>query len=383
MTPATAADFSNSLMSLITNVAFVAGGAFLASMAVTLWLVHSASKHAHLSGDTDLSGPQKFHARSVPRIGGVGIAVGLLLAALIQLFVSAGQEPPGLWILLCAVPAFASGLQEDLTKTVSPRRRLLFTALAALLGVFLLEAVINRTDIPGVDTIVAYPFVAAAVTVFAVAGVVNAVNIIDGFNGLAAMCCVLIFGSLAIVAFSVGDTPLALFSLAGAAAVIGFFVWNFPLGLIFLGDGGAYLLGFLVAEISILLIHRNLQVSPLFPLLLCIYPIFETIFSIYRKKLLRGISPGVPDGLHLHMIIYKRLVRWAVGNREAKELTRRNSMTSPYLWSLCMLSAVPAVIFWDNTPVLAAFIGLFIASYLYLYWSIIRFKSPRWLVFRK
>jgi UDP-N-acetylmuramyl pentapeptide phosphotransferase/UDP-N-acetylglucosamine-1-phosphate transferase len=132
-----------------------------------------------------------------------------------------------------------------------------------------------------------------------------------------------------------------------------------------------------------LLLHRNPQVSPMFPLLLCIYPVFETVFSIYRRKILRDVSPGLPDGLHLHSLVYRRLIRWAVGNKSAKALTRRNSMTSPYLWMLCMTAVVPAVLFWDNTPVLAAFVLLFGITYVVLYWRIVRFKSPRWLVFRR
>jgi hypothetical protein len=76
------------------------------------------------------------------------------------------------------------------------------------------------------------------------------------------------------------------------------------------------------------------------------------------------------------------MMRWAVGNRSAKALTRRNSMTSPYLWCLCMMSVVPAVLFWDNTPVLAVFLVLFGASYIALYWRIVRFRAPRWLIFQ-
>jgi hypothetical protein len=87
----------------------------------------------------------------------------------------------------------------------------------------------------------------------------------------------------------------------------------------------------------------------------------------------------VPDGIHLHSLIYRRVMRWAVGDRSARELTRRNSMSAPYLWLLCMLSIAPAVIFWDSTPVLAMFLVMFVASYLTLYWRIVRFKAPRWL----
>jgi UDP-N-acetylmuramyl pentapeptide phosphotransferase/UDP-N-acetylglucosamine-1-phosphate transferase len=197
------------------------------------------------------------------------------------------------------------------------------------------------------------------------------------------MCVVIMLIGLAYVAFAVDDRLIALLALTGVGATLGFFVWNFPAGLVFLGDGGAYFLGFYVAELAILLLHRNPAVSPMFPLLLCIYPVFETLFSIYRRKWLRGAPVGMPDGAHLHSLIYRRFLRWAAGDRSARELTRRNSMTSPYLWMLCSLSVVPAVLWFDSTPIQAGVIFLFGACYVLLYWRIVRFKAPRWLAFRR
>jgi UDP-N-acetylmuramyl pentapeptide phosphotransferase/UDP-N-acetylglucosamine-1-phosphate transferase len=275
--------------------------------------------------------------------------------------------------------AFAVGLVEDITKTVSPGKRLLATAVSALLAAWWLGAAITRTDIPGLDHVVAFAAGSTVLTVLAVAGIANSVNIIDGFNGLASMCTVIMLLALAYVAFEVGDPLVAALALAAIGAVLGFFVWNFPAGLIFLGDGGAYFLGFWLAEVSLLLLVRNPQVSPLFPLLVCIYPVFETLFSIYRRKFLRAVPPSMPDGIHLHSLIYRRILRWAVGDRSAKALTRRNSMTSPFLWTLCMLSVIPAVLFWDSTPMMVLFLALFGLSYSALYWRIVRFRSPRWL----
>jgi UDP-N-acetylmuramyl pentapeptide phosphotransferase/UDP-N-acetylglucosamine-1-phosphate transferase len=185
------------------------------------------------------------------------------------------------------------------------------------------------------------------------------------------------------VASQAGDLPIMMCALAGLGAVLGFFVWNFPAGLIFLGDGGAYFLGFYVAELSILLLHRNAVVSPLFPLLMCIYPIFETVFSMYRRRVIRGRPVGMPDGVHLHSLVYRRLLRWAAGDRTARALTRRNSMTAPYLWLLCMTSVIPAMLFWNNSAVLGLFIALFGATYVFLYARIVRFKAPGWLIFRR
>ena len=356
---------------------------FLVAAVSTLLLVRSAKRHAHLSNDHDVSGPQKFHATPVPRVGGLGIIVGILAAeAALGYYDPETARLFGL-LLLCALPTFASGLAEDVTKNVSPRRRLLFTAVSALLGVFVIHAVIDHIGFSAIDPLFAMTWFACIATVFAISGVTNAVNIIDGFNGLAAMCVVMMLGAIGYVAFQVGDHAVLAISLAIAGAVLGFFVWNFPAGLIFLGDGGAYFLGFAVSEVAVLLIHRNRSVSPMFPLLICIYPIFETLFSIYRKKFIRKMSPGVPDGVHLHMLVYKRLMRWMVGRSDAKALTRRNSMTSPYLWCLCMMSVIPAVFLWSNSLELLACITGFALLYVILYWRIVRFRTPRWLVSSK
>jgi UDP-N-acetylmuramyl pentapeptide phosphotransferase/UDP-N-acetylglucosamine-1-phosphate transferase len=130
-------------------------------------------------------------------------------------------------------------------------------------------------------------------------------------------------------------------------------------------------------------LRRNPNISPLFPLLVCIYPIFETVFSMYRRKFVRGRAVGLPDGVHLHSLIYRRLMRWAVGDRSAKALTKRNSATAPYLWMLCMLSVIPAVLFWDNSAVLGIFIVLFGATYVILYSRIVRFRAPNWMIVRR
>ena len=353
--------------------------AFVVSLAATLLAIRSARAFAHFEKHDQPGGPQRFHVRPAARIGGLGILAGVLAGVTVAWQADPAAGATGFLLVACGLPAWFAGLAEDLTKDVSPRRRLLASALSALLGVWLLDAVIVRTAIPGLDWIVSFPVGAAAVSVFAVTGVANAVNIIDGFNGLASMCGVLILLSLSYVAFQVGDLLLVWLALAGVGALFGFFVWNFPAGLIFLGDGGAYFLGFYIAELGILLLHRNPTVSPMFPLLLCIYPVFETVFSIYRRRFLREHSPGVPDGIHLHSLIYRRVMRWAAGERNARALTRRNSMTSPYLWLLCMVGIVPALLWWDSTPILGSFIVLFGVVYVSLYWRIVRFRSPRWL----
>jgi UDP-N-acetylmuramyl pentapeptide phosphotransferase/UDP-N-acetylglucosamine-1-phosphate transferase len=357
--------------------------AVLASLVVTAWVVRMGHAQPGRMADSDFSGPQKFHERPVPRVGGLGIAAGLWAAAGSLWMVDPSQLGlPALLLLACGLPAFLAGLTEDLTKQVSPAQRLVFTGLSAVLALFVLGNGITRTDLPGLDWLVAFAPFAAVLTVFAVVGVANSINLIDGFNGLASTCVAIMLLGLAAVAWRVGDPLVLSLALAGVGAVLGFLVWNFPRGLVFLGDGGAYFLGFYLAELALLLLARNPAVSPLFPLLLVVYPVFETVFSMYRRKVLKGRPIGQPDGAHLHSLIFRRFLRSDFAKLDADERTRRNSMTSPYLWLLSLMSVGPAVWFWDSSAWLLAGVVLFGCSYLALYWRIVRFRGPRWMMLR-
>ncbi len=331
-------------------------------------IVRYEALHANWSFDPVKTGPQKFHATPIPRIGGLGVMAGLFVsgAALLATDQGAPSEQFG-YLLFASLPAFLGGITEDITKNVSVLARLALTMLAAACGAWLLGGVIPRLDVPGLDVLLRWTPFAIAFTVFAVGGVANAINIIDGYNGLAAGHGVIVLGALAYVSAVVGDNFLLVSVLAMMGAMLGFLVWNYPKGRVFLGDGGAYLLGFWLAELSVLLVVRHPEVSPWFPLLLLAYPIFETLFSIYRRKILQGVSPGQPDGLHLHQAIYTRLNRIPASDSDPGSVTRRNSMVAPYSWLISLCCAVPAVVFWRDTSWLVAMSLIFCAGYLWLY----------------
>jgi UDP-N-acetylmuramyl pentapeptide phosphotransferase/UDP-N-acetylglucosamine-1-phosphate transferase len=210
------------------------------------------------------------------------------------------------------------------------------------------------------------------------AGITNSYNIIDGFNGLACMIGIITLCAIAYVAFRNNDYTIIFIAIATISSLLGFFIWNFPRGLIFLGDGGAYFLGFTVGVLSILVVIRNPSVSPWFACLINIYPIFETLFSIWRKKFVKKISPGVPDGAHLHMLIYGRIAR-LIASPKQNVYFSNNSRTSPFLWLLSSLAVFPAIIWWENSLVLAFLTSLFCFFYIYVYRLIVFFKTPKWL----
>ncbi|WP_114690340.1 MraY family glycosyltransferase [Polynucleobacter necessarius] len=357
---------------------------FLTSLLITLWVIRNSHLHSKFSADSDISGIQKFHTHAVPRIGGLGILLGLFIALAVRHFENETIGKFGFILIASSLPAFLSGFLEDITKKVGVKVRLIATFIAAAIAGHLLGGWLTSVQLLGIDNLMlAYPAIAIGITCFAVAGVANAFNIIDGYNGLSSMVAIIILGGLAYVAFQVGDAQIMIAALAMIGALLGFLAWNYPRGLIFLGDGGSYLIGFWIAELSVLLTARHPEVSKWFPLLLCIYPIFETLFTIYRRVILKRVHPGMPDASHLHQLIYRRVVRWDDGGNDRRMLIYRNSMTSPYLWLICLLGVIPAVLFWRYHLALKGFAILFAISYAWIYWGIVRYKIPEYLVNRR
>jgi UDP-N-acetylmuramyl pentapeptide phosphotransferase/UDP-N-acetylglucosamine-1-phosphate transferase len=359
---------------------------FLVSFGASALLTMMVIRQARLHGaaiDADFLGVQKNHAHEVARIGGLPIFVAMALSGGISFLANPGMTPWLMSLLLCGSLAFLGGILEDYTGKVSPRRRLVMTMAAALLAYYLVDAKLDRIDLPFASWRISTAWVTLPLTVLAVAGIANAVNIIDGFNGLASVVTICMLISLSYVAWQVGDVFVLSAALMVAGATAGFLIWNYPIGLIFLGDGGAYFIGFMLGELALLLVMRNPAVSTWYAALLLIYPAFETVFSAYRRMFLRGKSPALPDGIHLHSLIFRRIVQWAIGRKEARALVRRNSLTSPYLWMFSLMAVIPATLFWKHTWVLIFFCLLFVVSYVWLYARIVRFKSPRWLIIRK
>ena len=357
---------------------------FFVALAAAVLVIRMPLRHA---GQYDESKPQRFHVGDVPRVGGVCVFAGMVCGWLVA--VAAGALGDRLntdidWIfvvpwIVVLIPAVFGGAYEDVTQRLSARYRLTLTAISAALACGLMGLSVNRLGLPGIDSmLLAMPWAGIVLAFIAISGLPHAFNIIDGYNGLAATVALLMCLAITHVALQLGDRQLAAMVICMAGATAGFLLLNYPRGLIFAGDGGAYLWGLIVAVASIVLVQRHNQVSPWFPMLLLIYPVWETVFSIYRK-LVRGGSPGVADALHFHQLIYRRIVRRVFHDDAARRMLMRNNRTSPYLWSFTLLTVVPAIMFWTNTPVLIAFCFLFVLSYIAVYVAIVRFKIPKWL----
>lgn len=330
--------------------------ALLSTLLVTFLLVVTKHHHGHLTLDSTI-GVQKFHVEPTPRVGGVGIYIGVLLA---WAMVSHKPVKDMLGtILLASIPALAFGLLEDITKRVGVLPRLLATMVGGVVAWLLTGIAVNRLDVQGLDWIMAFTPVAVLFTAFAISGLVNAINIIDGFNGLASGASIIMLSGLAAISFTAGDTELASACFVFGGAILGFGLLNWPFGKIFLGDGGAYFVGFGIAWLSVLLLTRNANVSAWSLLLVGAYPVVEVLFSIVRRQR-RRLSPGSPDRLHLHSLVKRRVVPRLLP--DATDLIK-NSTTGTIMWLAALVPVVIACAWPHNTAVLAA--AFAICTFLY------------------
>ncbi|MDB5885319.1 MAG: glycosyl transferase, family 4 [Polaromonas sp.] len=339
-------------MNLDLLSALVAGSI---ALLVALLLVRTQHWHGHLSMDSD-EGVQKFHTSPTPRVGGIAIAVGVVAG---YLFANIGSQTLLGPLILAGIPAFAFGLLEDMTKRVSVRTRLLATMGCGVLGWAITGYSITDANMPGLDWLLGFTVISVLFTAFAVGGVANAINIVDGFNGLAAGTVIIILTAFGVMTTALGDHDLALVCLILAGAVAGFLVVNWPLGKIFLGDGGAYFVGFALAWLAVLILARHAEVSAWAPMLVCGFPILEVLFSILRRRR-RNLSPGDPDRLHLHSLVKRRVARALFPN--ANSLVR-NSVTGAIMWMAALVPAAIAVTWSTDTTMLV--MGFVVCALLY------------------
>ncbi len=335
--------------------------AFATSLLLAFVIVATQRLHGHFTHDGQ-TGVQKLHKAPTPRIGGVALLGGTVMGG-----TALPDEAQDLWwlILLSGAPAFVFGLTEDLTKRVGVKTRLLATIIAGLIFCLASGYHINRLGIPGLDFMFGLWLPAVLFTAFAIGGIANAINIIDGVNGLASGTSIIILSGFAILAWQVGDGPILGACLVGIGALAGFFLMNFPMGKIFLGDAGAYATGFVLAVVAVALPMRNPDLSPLIGLLALSYPVIETMVSIHRRLVRSGTHPGQADRLHLHSLIYRSRALHLARLFGAPNL--RNAATGLIVMTLPLISCVLMVAFATNTALILAAIAVILLVYLRVY----------------
>jgi UDP-N-acetylmuramyl pentapeptide phosphotransferase/UDP-N-acetylglucosamine-1-phosphate transferase len=351
--------------------AITLAGFLIASMAA--WILSRMSDKSSVGIDR-ASGVQKFHVRPTSRLGGVAIVFGIFAGVCVS------NDALSWSLMLCAIPVFAGGLVEDVTHRVGPNARLLLAIVSASAGYIWLGIGVHHTDVWPVDQLLKWPFAGYLVTMLVVAGFTNGVNIIDGFHGLAAGTVGIMMASFLAIAIQAGDAVMIQLCGLSIACVAGFLLFNWPWGKIFLGDAGAYLLGFWVVEVGLLLVSRNPTISPMAPVVVGIFPLIETLFTMYRRKFVRNHPVNHPDALHLHTLVYRRLVSSPLRHNTHALKNQANARVAWYFWLPATGFGALAVTFQSRTAILLVLMLAYLALYLWLYRRLVQFRAPRWMI---
>jgi len=283
----------------MTTIIFVFFIAFLLSLLLTPIVLRVANRF----NIVDVPKDRKVHDRPIPRLGGVAMffafMVSLALLALNrEMFLDvAGKEPRLPLFLVGLTAAFLLGLWDDIRRLSSGTKFLG----QLLIGVFSFYAGINVTlvSIPFIGSI-SLGYLALPVTVFWFLLVINAINLIDGLDGLASGICLFVSITIMVVCLLENKLVEAIGFAALGGALIGFLRYNFNPASIFMGDGGSYFLGYFIAALSILgAIKSQVATAILIPVIALGVPLIDTLFAPVRRFAL-GRKMFQPDKSHLH-----------------------------------------------------------------------------------
>lgn len=345
--------------------------------ALATWLLFRLSEVRSIGHDSE-KGVQKFHVNPTSRLGGIAIFLGHAVS-LLAVSRSSEFDHYSFWFLLSVIPVWLAGLTEDVTRKVGPTLRLVMATLSAAWLFGALGVSVNRTDVWPIDMLLSIPGAPLCVTLLVVAGFTHSMNIVDGFHGLACGLAIIALSGLAYMSWKVVDILLLQMCLISVAVLFGFFVFNWPKGSIFLGDAGAYFIGFWVVELGILLAIRNPQISPMAPVVAGLLPLIETLFSIYRRNIVRNHPVNQPDALHLHTLIYRRILFNPASTYTAKQLNAVNSKVALFFWMPATVFTFFSCIFAERTEAQLALMLIYLGMYNWLYHRLVRFKSPTFM----
>lgn len=277
--------------------------AFLAAIAVVLLVTPIVNDLGQKAGFVDRPNERKIHSRPMVRLGGVSIFLGNLVALLIVWNAGGFGVLPQpaeyeIWgVTLGGVAFFLIGLADDLL-TLPALLRLVLQFLVAGI-VWAVGVKIRIITVPFVG-IVDLGWLSLPLTTVWLVGIANAINFIDGVDGLAAGVSGIAASAMFFVCILMGEPEAGLLAAALAGGALGFLRYNFNPAQIFMGDGGAYFMGFTLAGLGVIgLVKAYTAVAILLPLLILAVPIVDTSTVVFNR-LLKGQSPFAPDQKHLH-----------------------------------------------------------------------------------
>jgi len=273
--------------------------AFLMTFIASLFLVPLVRQVALNLNITAKPDARRIHKKVTPLMGGLAVYSAFMLGALFTLPVDRqfmAMLIGGFIIVLC-------GVIDDMVE-MKARYKLFFQIISALIVIFYGQINLGNINLP-LGIRIEFGGISTFITILWIVGITNAVNLIDGLDGLCAGVSAIILATFAMLAFSMGRMDIVLISLLLCGAIVGFLFYNFHPASIFMGDTGALFIGFMISTISLL----GFKSSTFFTLgpaiLILMIPIMDVMLSIIRRKV-KGVSFSTPDKEHLHhTLMYK------------------------------------------------------------------------------
>ena len=267
----------------------------LLSTFITIVLIPVFSKAAlQFNIGLDLPDQRKVHRRAIPRVGGLAITLGVYGSTL---FLRPGDQFLKAYVIAGAI-IFLFGLLDDL-KGIGFRLKFFSQILAALVIVIYGGVKIRSLGVLLPDEMLLPDAIAVPLTVVAIVGVTNAVNLADGLDGLAGGICLLSFCCLAYLCYIGEEFTLCLLALALAGAIFGFLRFNTYPAELFMGDTGSQFLGFSAVSLSLSLTQGHTALSPLLPLMILGFPVLDTL-AVMAQRITEGRPLFSPDKNHFH-----------------------------------------------------------------------------------
>ena len=271
---------------------------FLVAFAISFGMVPLAIKIAPKIGAVDIpKDDRRMHTKAMPRFGGVAIYVGSMLA--MALFLPDSMDERMMGITIGSTLILMMGIVDDI-RGLSAKVKLAGQITAALI-LYFFSVRISFISNPFGDGYLQFPvIISLLVTVLWIVGITNTINLIDGLDGLAAGVSLIATLSIAYIAYIHGRYEIAMAFMALAGGALGFLPWNFHPAKIFMGDGGALYLGFMISSISVMSPMKSATViATILPIFVLALPILDTSMAIYRR-LKNGRPIMEADKAHLH-----------------------------------------------------------------------------------
>jgi UDP-GlcNAc:undecaprenyl-phosphate GlcNAc-1-phosphate transferase len=281
--------------------------AILLSLFITITLIPMFKRMAIRLHAMDVPDERKVHPRPMPKAGGAAMALGTLIPVILW----APASPFVRSLLIGAGIVVFFGLADDFLDIGYPVK---FAGQVAAALVVILYGGMKIVSLGGLlPADASLPgWLSIGLTLIAVVGVTNAINLADGLDGLAGGISLLSFILISYLAYSVGNAAIALASFTVTGAIFGFLRFNTYPASLFMGDAGSQLLGFLAVTLSVGLTQGNMPYSPLLPLVLLGFPVLDTL-TVMLERVAKGRSPFLPDKNHFH----HKLMRLGLFHTEA------------------------------------------------------------------